>query len=123
MRTKQEHMVFYHFFPFFSWLSLGFSVLLVYIMKKNNKNSDFLSATDCAIDKNQKMLYSNNMNNKEKQIRLKLLMKRLNNVDKVCTMYPKNTMFQNSQIIKKMNNKQNLYFNNNYKEGQTLCQK
>ena len=92
-------------------------------MKKNNKNSDFLSATDCAIDKNQKMLYSNNMNNKEKQIRLKLLMKRLDNVDKVCTIYPKNTMFQNSQIIKKMNNKQNLYFNNNYKEGQTLCQK
>ena len=54
------------------------------------------------------------MNNKEKQIRLKLLMKRLDNVDKVCTMYPKNTMFKNSQIIKKMNNKQNLYFKNNY---------
>ena len=63
------------------------------------------------------------MNNKEKQIRLKLLSKRLDNVQKVCTMYPKNTMFKNSQIIKKMNNEQNLYFINNYKKGQTLCQK
>ena len=63
------------------------------------------------------------MNNKEKQIRLKLLSKRLDNVQKVCTMYPNNTMFKNSQIIKKMNNKQNLYFINNYKKGQTLCQK
>ena len=63
------------------------------------------------------------MNNKEKQIRLKLLSKRLDNVQKVCTMYPKNTMFKNSQIIKKMNTEQNLYFNNNYKKGVTLCQK
>ena len=63
------------------------------------------------------------MNNKEKQIRLKLLSKRLDNVQKVCTMYPKNTMFKNSQIIKNMNNEQNLYFINNYKKGQTLCQK
>ena len=63
------------------------------------------------------------MNNKEKQIRLKLLSKRLDNVQKVCTMYPKNTMFKNSQIITKMNNEQNLYFINNYKKGQTLCQK
>ncbi len=63
------------------------------------------------------------MNNKEKQIRLKLLSKRLDNVQKVCTMYPNNTMFKNSQIIKKMNNEQNLYFINNYKKGQTLCQK
>ena len=63
------------------------------------------------------------MNKREKQIRLKLLSKRLDNVNKVCTMYPKNTMFKNSQIIKKMNNEQNLYFNNNYKKGQTLCQK
>ena len=62
-------------------------------------------------------------NIKEKQIRLKLLSKRLDNVKKVCTMYPKNTMFKNSQIIKKMNNEQNLYFINNYKKGQTLCQK
>ena len=75
MRTKQEHMVFYHFFPFFSWLSLGFSVLLVYIMKKNNKNSDFLSATDCAIDKNQKMLYSNNMKTKKTYIKEKICQK------------------------------------------------
>ena len=50
-------------------------------------------------------------------------MKRLDNVNEVYTMYPNNTMFQNSQIIKKMNNDQNLYFNNNYKKGQTLCQK
>ena len=63
------------------------------------------------------------MNNKEKQIRLKLLSKSLDNVQKVCTMNPKNTMFKNSQIIKKMNNEQNLYFINNYKKGQTLCQK
>mgnify|MGYP003118425348 CR=1 FL=1 len=63
------------------------------------------------------------MNKREKEIRVKLLMKRLDNVNKVCTMYPNNTMFQNSQIIKKMNNDQNLYFNNNYKKGQTLCQK
>ena len=63
------------------------------------------------------------MNNREKQIRLKLLSKRLDNVQKVCTMYPNNTMFKNSQIIKKMNNEQNLYFINNYKKGQTLCQK
>ena len=38
-------------------------------MKKNNKNNDSLTATDCAIAKNQKMLYSSNMkttnNNKE----------------------------------------------------------
>ena len=53
------------------------------------------------------------MNNKEKQIRLKLLMKRLDNVDKVCTMYPKMSMFYQSKMIKKMNNEQNLYFNNN----------
>ena len=63
------------------------------------------------------------MNNKEKQIRLKLLSKRLDNVQKVCTMYPKNTMFKNSQIIKKMNTEQNLYFNNNYKKGVTLCRR
>ena len=63
------------------------------------------------------------MNNREKQIRLKLLSKRLDNVQKVCTMYPNNTMFKNSQIIKKMNTEQNLYFINNYKKGQTLCQK
>ena len=44
-------------------------------MKKNNKNSDFLSATDCAIDKNQKMLYSNNMKTKKTYIKEKICQK------------------------------------------------
>mgnify|MGYP001421180395 CR=1 FL=1 len=63
------------------------------------------------------------MNKREKEIRVKLLSKRLDNVNKVCTMYPKMSMFYQSKIIKKMNTEQNLYFNNNYKKGQTLCQK
>ena len=63
------------------------------------------------------------MNKREKEIRVKLLSKRLDNVQKVCTMYPKMSMFYQSKIIKKMNTEQNLYFNNNYKKGQTLCQK
>ncbi len=50
-------------------------------------------------------------------------MKRLDNVDKVCKMYPKMSMFYQSKMINKMNKEQNLYFNNNYKKGQTLCQK
>jgi hypothetical protein len=63
------------------------------------------------------------MNKREKEIRVKLLMKRLDNVDKVCKMYPKMSMFYQSKMINKMNKEQNLYFNNNYKKGQTLCQK
>ena len=63
------------------------------------------------------------MNTKEKQIRLKLLGKRLDNVQKVCNNYPKMSMFYQSKMINKMNKEQNLYFNNNYKKGQTLCQK
>ena len=63
------------------------------------------------------------MNIKEQQIRLKLLSKRLDNVNKVCTIYPKMSMFYQSKMINKMNKEQNLYFNNNYKKGQTLCQK
>ena len=41
-------------------------------MKKNSKNSDFLGATDCAIDKNQKMLYSNSMKTKKTYIKEKI---------------------------------------------------
>ena len=63
------------------------------------------------------------MNTKEKQIRIKLLAKRLDNVEKVCNTYPKMSMFYQSKMINKMNKEQNLYFNNNYKKGQTLCQK
>ena len=63
------------------------------------------------------------MNKREKQIRLKLLVKRLDNVQKVCNNYPMMSMFNQSKMIKKMNTEQNLYFNNNYKKGQTLCQK
>ena len=63
------------------------------------------------------------MNNKEKQIRLKLLSKRLDNVSKTLYNYPTMSMFEQSKIIKKLNTKQNLYFINNYKKGQTLCQK
>ena len=63
------------------------------------------------------------MNNKEKQIRLKLLSKRLDNVSKTLYNYPTMSMFEQSKIIKKLNTEQNLYFNNNYKKGQTLCQK
>ena len=63
------------------------------------------------------------MNNKEKQIRLKLLSKRLDNVSKTLYNNPTMSMFELSKIIKKLNTKQNLYFINNYKKGQTLCQK
>ena len=63
------------------------------------------------------------MNNREKQIRLKLLSKRLDNVSKTLYNYPTMSMFEQSQIIKKLNTEQNLYFSNNYKKGQTLCQK
>ena len=63
------------------------------------------------------------MNKREKQIRLKLLVKRLDNVQKVCNTYPMMSMFNQSKMIKKMNEEQNLYFNNNYNKGKTLCQK
>jgi len=63
------------------------------------------------------------MKTKEKQIRIKLLAKRLDNVEKVCNNYPKMSMFYQSKMINKMNKEQNLYFINNYKKGQTLCQK
>ena len=43
------------------------------------------------------------MNKKEMDIRFKLLLKRLANVDKVCKKYPKMSMFNQSQIIKKLN--------------------
>ena len=61
------------------------------------------------------------MNNKEKQIRLQLLIKRLDNVNKVVYNNPTMSMFNQSKLIKKLN--KNLYYNNNYKKGQTLCQK
>jgi len=63
------------------------------------------------------------MKKREKQIRLKLLAKRLDNIQKVCNNYPMMSMFNQSKMIKKMNEEQNLYFINNYKKGQTLCQK
>ena len=63
------------------------------------------------------------MNSKEKQIRLQLLIKRLDNVNKVVYNNPTMSMFNQSKLIKKMNEEQNLYYNNNYKKGQTLCQK
>jgi len=63
------------------------------------------------------------MNNKEKQIRLKLLSKRLDNVNKTVYNNPTMSMFNLSKLIKKINKEQNLYYNNNYKKGQTLCQK
>jgi len=62
------------------------------------------------------------MNNKEKQIRLKLLIKRLDNVNKVVYNNPTMSMFNQSKLIKKMNKEQNLYYNNNQTKGQTLCQ-
>ena len=63
------------------------------------------------------------MNNKEKQIRLNLLSKRLDNVNKTVYNNPTMSMFNLMKLIKKINKKQNLYYNNNYKKGQTLCQK
>jgi uncharacterized protein YqfB (UPF0267 family) len=63
------------------------------------------------------------MNNKEKQIRLKLLSKRLDNVNKTVYNNPTMSLFNLKKLIKKINKEQNLYYNNNYKKGQTLCQK
>ena len=59
------------------------------------------------------------MNNTEKQIRLKLLIKRLDNVNKVVYNNPTMSMFNQSKLIKKLN--KNLNYNNT-KEN-TLCQK
>ena len=63
------------------------------------------------------------MNNKEKQIRLNLLSKRLDNVNKTVYNNPTMSMFNLSKLINKINKEQNLYYNNYYKKGQTLCQK
>ena len=63
------------------------------------------------------------MNNTEKQIRLKLLIKRLDNVNKVVYNNPTMSMFNQSKLIKKMNEKQNLYFNNTTTKENTICQK
>ena len=63
------------------------------------------------------------MNNTEKQIRLKLLIKRLDNVNKVVYNNPTMSMFNLSKLIKKMNEEQNLYYNNTNKKDNTLCQK
>ena len=61
------------------------------------------------------------MNNKEKKIRLQLLIKRLDNVNKVVYNNPTMSMFNQSKLINKLN--KNLYYNNNQMKGQTLCQK
>ena len=63
------------------------------------------------------------MNNKEKQIRLKLLIKRLDNVNKVVYNNPTMSMFNQSKLIKKMNEEQNLYYNHTTTKEKTLCQK
>ena len=63
------------------------------------------------------------MNNKEKKIRLQLLIKRLDNVNKIVYNNPTMSMFNQSKLINKINKEQNLYFNNNQMKGQTLCQK
>jgi hypothetical protein len=62
------------------------------------------------------------MNNKEKQIKLKLLIKRLDNVNKIVYNNSTMSMFNQSKLIKKMNEEQNLYYKNTTKE-KTLCQK
>jgi len=59
------------------------------------------------------------MNNTEKQIRLNLLIKRLDNVNKIVYNNPTMSMFNQSKLIKKLN--KNLNYNNT-KEN-TLCQK
>ena len=63
------------------------------------------------------------MNNTEKQIRLKLLIKRLDNVNKVVYNNPTMSMFNQSKLIKKMNEKQNLDYNNTTTKENTICQK
>ena len=59
--------------------------------------------------------------NTNREIRLKLLIKRLDNVNKVVYNNPTMSMFNQSKLIKKLN--KNLYYNNNNTKGQTLCQK
>ena len=61
------------------------------------------------------------MNNKEKKIRLQLLIKRLDNVNKIVYNNPTMSMFNQSKLIKKLN--KNLYYNNTNKKDNTLCQK
>jgi hypothetical protein len=63
------------------------------------------------------------MNNKEKKIRLQLLIKRLDNVNKIVYNNPTMSMFNQSKLIKKMNEEQNLNYNNTNKKDNTLCQK
>ena len=60
--------------------------------------------------------------NTEKKIRLKLLIKRLDNVNKIVYNNPTMSMFNQSKLIKKMNEEQNLNYNNTNKR-KTLCQK
>jgi len=62
------------------------------------------------------------MNNKEKQIRLQLLIKRLDNVNKTVYNNPTMSMFNLSKLINKINKEQNLNYNNTNKRI-TLCQK
>lgn len=61
--------------------------------------------------------------NTEKQIKLKLLIKRLDNVNKIVYNNPTMSMFNLSKLIKKMNEEQNLNYNNTNKKDNTLCQK
>lgn len=61
--------------------------------------------------------------NTEKKIKLKLLIKRLDNVNKIVYNNPTMSMFNLSKLIKKMNEEQNLYYNNTNKKEKTLCQK
>ena len=61
--------------------------------------------------------------NTNREIRLKLLIKRLDNVNKTVYNNPTMSMFNLSKLIKKINKEQNLYYNNNNTKGQTLCQK
>ena len=63
------------------------------------------------------------MNNTEKQIRLKLLIKRLDNVNKIVYNNPTMSMFNQSKLIKKMNKEQNLDYNNTTTKENTICQK
>jgi|TARA_B110001454_G_C12609870_1_gene388209 hypothetical protein len=69
------------------------------------------------------MTTKNTMKNKEMKIRVSLLMKRLDNVNKVVKENPTMSMFNQSKIIKKMNEEQNLNYNNTNKKDNTLCQK
>mgnify|MGYP003674148926 FL=1 len=61
--------------------------------------------------------------NTEKKIKLKLLIKRLDNVNKIVYNNPTMSMFNLSKLIKKMNEEQNLNYNNTNKKDNTLCQK